>query len=129
MIMEIKWRCAMSANDLPVAVIGAGPIGLAAAAHLVERGIPVRVYEAGGTVGANIRDWGHVRIFTTWAQSVDTASCRLLEASGWTLPEPDALPTGEDLFRNYLEPLSRLPALSPHIRTNARVARITRLGL
>jgi thioredoxin reductase len=119
----------MSANDLPVAVIGAGPIGLAAAAHLVERGVAVRVYEAGPTVAANIRDWAHVRIFTTWEQSVDTASRRLLETSGWRLPDPLALPTGEDLYRHYLKPLSRLPALSPHIQTNTRVARVTRLGV
>jgi thioredoxin reductase len=119
----------MSANDLPVAVIGAGPIGLAAAAHLIERGVPVRVYEAGRSVAANIRDWAHVRIFTTWEQSVDTASRRLLETSGWRLPDPNALPTGEDLYRHYLKPLSRLPALSPHIQTNARVARVTRLGV
>jgi Pyridine nucleotide-disulphide oxidoreductase len=119
----------MNANDLPVAVIGAGPIGLAAAAHLVERDIPVRVYEAGPTVGANIRDWAHIRIFTTWEQSVDTASRGLLEASGWRLPNPDALPTGGDLYSHYLKPLSRLPALSPHIHTNARVAQVTRLGI
>jgi thioredoxin reductase len=119
----------MSANDLPVAVIGAGPIGLAAAAHLAERGVAVTVYEAGPTVAANIRDWAHVRIFTTWEQSVDTASRRLLETSGWRLPDPSALPTGEDLYRHYLEPLSRLPALSPHIQTNARVVRVTRLGV
>ena len=118
----------MSANDLPVAVIGAGPIGLAAAAHLVERGIPVSVYEAGQTVGANVRDWAHVRIFTTWEQSVDTASRRLLESSGWSLPDPNALPTGEDIYRHYLKPLSRHRALSPHIRTSAKVVRITRAG-
>ena len=119
----------MNTNDLPVAVIGAGPIGLAAAAHLVERGFPVRLYEAGQTVGANIRDWAHVRIFTTWEQSVDTASRRLLEASGWKLPNPHGLPTGGDLYSHYLKPLSRLPALSPHIHTNARVTRVTRLGI
>lgn len=119
----------MKANDLPVAIIGAGPIGLAAAAHLVERGVAVRVYEAGPTVGANIRDWAHVRIFTTWEQSVDTASRRLLEASGWRLPDPNGLPTGEDLYRHYLKPLSRIPALSSHIQTNARVVRASRLGL
>jgi thioredoxin reductase len=129
MIVEIEAETTMSANDLPVAVIGAGPIGLAAAAHLVERGVAVRVYEAGRTVGANIRDWAHVRIFTTWDQSVDTASRRLLEASGWMLPDANALPTGEDLYRHYLKPLSRLSSLSPHIHTNARVASVTRLGL
>lgn len=119
----------MNTNVLPVAVIGAGPIGLAAAAHLMERDIPVRVYEAGPTVGANVRDWAHVRIFTTWEQSVDTASRRLLEASGWKLPKPDALPTGEDLYRHYLKPLSRLPGLSPHILASARVVGISRMGL
>src|SRR5262245_38026580 len=98
-----------SNTELPVAIIGAGPIGLAAAANLVERGIPVRVYEAGATVGANLRDWGHVRVFSTWEQNVDPASRRLLEASGWRLKQPTALPTGEDLYRDYLKPLAALP--------------------
>jgi len=102
-------------------VIGAGPIGLAAAAHL-DRARRPHPHLRGGTDGrANIRDWAHVRIFTTWEQSVDTASRRLLEASGWTLPDPNALPTGEDLYRHYLKPLSRLSGLSPHIHANARV--------
>ncbi len=64
----------------------------------------------------------------TWEQSVDTASRRLLEATGWSLPDPNALPTGEDIYRHYLKPLSRHQALSPHIRTNAKVVRITRAG-
>lgn len=119
----------MSAGSLPIAVIGAGPIGLAAAAHLIERGLPVRVYEASQSVGANVRDWAHVRIFTTWEQSVDAASRRLLEAAGWMLPDPDALPTGDDIYQHYLKPLSRLSRLSPHIQTSARVVRVTRLGL
>lgn len=33
-------------DQLPVAVIGAGPIGLAAAAHLAERNVPFIVVEA-----------------------------------------------------------------------------------
>lgn len=119
----------MTANELPVAVIGAGPIGLAAAANLAERNIPFRVYEAGATVGANLRDWGHVRIFTTWEQNLDPASRRLLEADGWALRNPDAFPTGEDLYRDYLKPLAELPALAPNIVTGAKVRRITRQGL
>ena len=115
-------------TNLPIAVIGAGPIGLAAAAHLVERGVPVRVYEAGGTVGANIRDWAHVRVFTTWEQNVDPASRRLLEATGWRLDEPQKIPTGGDLYRDYLEPLSRVPSLSASIETGARVTNIARVG-
>jgi cation diffusion facilitator CzcD-associated flavoprotein CzcO len=45
-----------SIADLPVAVIGAGPVGLAAAAHLLARGVPVKLYEAGDTVAAHVRD-------------------------------------------------------------------------
>lgn len=119
----------LSAESLPVAVIGAGPIGLAAAAHLAERGIKVKVFEAGATVGANIRDWGHVRVFTTWEQNVDTASRRLLERHGWTLPEADKLPTGDELYRQYLQPLSELPELKENIQTGARVIAISRAGL
>src|SRR5262245_56001537 len=115
-------------SNLPVAVIGAGPVGLAAAANLVERGIAVRVYEAGSTVGANLRDWAHVRIFTTWEQSVDPVSRRLLEANGWTLPKADALPTGGDLVDDYLEPLSRVPGLASAIETATRVTAIARQG-
>src|SRR5258708_35878085 len=69
-------------EEIPVAVIGAGPVGLAAAAHLIERGVAVKVYEAAPTVGANLRDWGHVRIFTPWELNVDTAARALLERRG-----------------------------------------------
>jgi thioredoxin reductase len=116
-------------SELPVAVIGAGPIGLAAAANLVERGIPVRVYEAGRSVGANLRDWAHVRIFTSWEQSIDPVSRRLLEASGWTMPQADALPTGGDLCDRYLQPLSRVPGLAAAIETDARITAISRQGI
>jgi cation diffusion facilitator CzcD-associated flavoprotein CzcO len=51
-------------RTLPVAVIGAGPIGLVAAAHLVARGETPLVLEAGGTVGASIRKWAHERLIT-----------------------------------------------------------------
>ncbi|MEX2296347.1 MAG: NAD(P)-binding domain-containing protein [Dongiaceae bacterium] len=115
--------------SLPVAVIGAGPIGLAAAAHLVARGIPVRVYESGRSVGENIRDWSHVRIFTTWTQSVDTASRALLEKHGWRMAQPDALPTGGDLYESYLKPLAETPELVPHIEIGATVTAISRWGI
>ena len=75
-------------ENLPVAVIGGGPVGLAAAAHLIARGLPVKLYEAGDAIGANLRDWGHVRVFTPWRYCLDTAatgllsSARLASASG-----------------------------------------------
>jgi len=118
-----------SIEEFPVAIIGAGPIGLAAAANLAERGVAFRLYEAGKAVGANIRDWGHVRIFTPWEQSVDPVSRRLLESSGWTLPQASVLPTGADLCESYLAPLAALPTLAGRIDTDARVVAIARRGI
>ena len=118
----------MSTEKLPVAVIGAGPVGLAAAAHLIERGETPLVLEAGPAVGASIRRWGHVRMFSPWRYNVDPASRALLEAAGWTEPDPDHLPTGTELVEQYLEPLAAVPELAPHIRLHARVVSITRRG-
>jgi len=116
-------------DNLPVAIVGGGPVGLAAAANLTERAIPFRLYEAGAHVGANLADWAHVRIFTSWEQSVDPASVRLLEKSGWILPEATALPTGGDLVRGYLEPLAALPSMRNAIETRTRVVTISRSGI
>jgi hypothetical protein len=52
-----------------------------------------------------------------------------LEASGWTMPETLALPTGGDLCQHYLEPLAALPVLAEHIETNARIVTIARRGI
>ena len=110
-----------TAAALPVAIIGAGPIGLAAAAYLVERGLPFIVLEAGAAAGAAIREWGHVRLFSPWRYNIDTAARRLLAAAGWTAPDGDALPTGHEIVDRYLEPLSRHAAIRPHLRFGARV--------
>lgn len=116
-------------ETLPVAVIGAGPVGLAAAAELAARGIPFIVLEAGPAVGAHIRAWRHVRMFSPWRYDLAKAARRLLEAQGWTAPDEDALPTGGDLLDRYLEPLAEADALKPAIRLNARVTAISRVGL
>ena len=86
-----------SATNLPVAVIGAGPVGLAAAAHLLERGLEPLIFEAGPTAGAAIEQWRHIRLFSPWRFNVDAAAVRLLEASGWESPRPTALPYGGEL--------------------------------
>ena len=116
-------------ESLPVAVIGGGPVGLAAAAHLIARGVSVKVYEAGPAVGSNLRDWGHVRVFTPWRYCIDTAATALLARRGWRMPDADAFPTGGDLVSAYLEPLAATPELSAVIETNARVTAISRHGL
>jgi thioredoxin reductase len=115
-----------SLDTLPVAVIGAGPVGLAAAAHLIERGLPVKVYEAGATVGSNVRDWGHVRLFSPWEYNTDTAARALLESHGWQEPPGDVLPTGSDLYDAYLKPLAEIPEMAAVIETGAQVKAITR---
>ena len=119
----------LALKALPVAVIGGGPVGLAAAAHLIERGLPAKVYEAGPQVGSNIRDWGHVRVFTPWRYCVDQAATALLKRHGWPLPAPDEYPTGAELVSAYLEPLAATPELAAVMETNARVTAISRQGV
>ena len=115
--------------DHPVAVIGGGPVGLAALAHLVARGIPARLYESGETVATSVRDWGHVRTFSPWRYDVDGAARRLLEKHGWFHPPRDVMPTGDVLYRFYLKPLAEIPEMASSIETKARVTAITRLGI
>jgi len=115
-------------HSYPVAIIGAGPVGLAAAAHLVSRGERVLVLEAGATVGAHVVEWGHVQVFSPWRFNIDEVSAKLLRAHGWSDPDPDVLPTGIELLSQYLRPLAAIPELAPHIRLNSRVTRITRAG-
>src|SRR5664279_5728594 len=111
-----------------VAIIGAGPVGLAAAAHVMERGLEPIVLEAGDGVGHSVRQWGHVQLFSPWEYNIDRAAARLLAPSGWNSPEPDAYPTGTELVERYLEPLATRTALASHIRTSSRVTDISRVG-
>jgi thioredoxin reductase len=119
----------MDTKQLPVAVIGAGPVGLAAAAHLLERGETPIVFEAGSVIGANVRDWQHVRMFSPWEYTVDTATVRLLQAQGWHMPPKDALPTGGELVERYLVPFAELPGVREHIHLNTRVVAISRRNI
>jgi hypothetical protein len=116
-------------TGLPVVVIGAGPVGLAAAAHLLDRGLEPLVLEAGPQVGANIAQWRHVRLFSPWCLALDPVSVRLLEQAGWTGPDPDVLPTGADLLERYLQPLAAVPALASRIRLHTTVVAVARQNL
>lgn len=116
-------------SQLPVAIIGAGPVGLAAAAHLIERGETPMIFEAGRIVGASVLAWGHVRMFSPWEFTVDRASVRLLETHGWQMPPPHELPTGRELVERYLVPLSELPAVRDQIHLDARVVAVSRRSI
>ena len=118
----------MAPTDFPVAVIGAGPVGLAAAAHLVQRGIRPVLLERGQSVGATLLEWGHVRVFSPWRYNIDAAARALLERSGWTVPDEDGLPTGGEIVREYLAPLASLPEIAANLKLGATVTAITRQG-
>jgi thioredoxin reductase len=119
----------MSPPNFSVAVIGAGPVGLAAAAHLITRQIPVKVYETGDTIAANVRDWGHVRLFSPWSFNIDQAAKAILKQNGWQEPPGDALPTGSDLYETYLRPLADTPEMRAVIEISATVRAISREGV
>jgi len=116
----------MRHDSLPVVIIGAGPVGLAAAAHVIARDLTPLVFEAGPCVGAGIRRWGHVRMFSPWNFSVDSAAKEILARYGWSMPAGDDYPTGYDLVSRYLEPLAGTTELAPHIRLNTRVVSVAR---
>ncbi len=112
-------------SDLPVVVIGAGPQGLAAAAHLLERGLRPLVLEAGDGPGAAVAEWGHVRLFSEWPELVDRAAQRLLEPTGWAAPT-SGYPTGAEWVGHYLAPLGKV--LDEWVRYGARVTGVSRKG-
>jgi len=118
----------MNITNLPVAIIGAGPVGLAAAAHLVQRGETPLVLEAGDTIGASVLAWGHVQLFSPWRYVVDAAAQALLTAQGWQAPPSDVYPTGRELVEQYLLPLAALPSIAPHLRLGRRVRAVARQG-
>lgn len=112
-------------KNLPAVVVGAGPQGLAAAAHLLERGDEPLVLEAGECPGAAVRDWAHVRLFSPWPELVDAAAVRLLEPTGWDAPT-GGYPTGGEWVERYLAPLAAV--LGERVRYGVRVTGLSRRG-
>ena len=113
----------------PVAIIGAGPVGLAAAAELATRGRDFVILEAGDAIASSIAAWGHVRLFSPWRFDTAPAARALLTETGWTAPDPDALPTGAELIAEYLAPLAAHPAIAPALRLGVGVTAVARDGI
>ena len=113
-------------KSLPIAIIGAGPVGLAAAAHLKVRNLPFLLFEAGKTVASNILSWRHVRVFSPWRYNIDKAARLLLSSTDWQSPDDEALPTGDELYNEYFKPLAELLSLKSNIILGAKVLSIGR---
>lgn len=109
-----------------VAIIGAGPVGLAAAAHALDRDLKPVVLEAAPEIGYAVRQWGHVRLFSPWEYNIDRAAQRRLAKAGWNSPDPQFYPTGNELVEQYLEPLAN--TLKDYVQTSSRVTAISRVG-
>ncbi|MFE7197274.1 NAD(P)-binding domain-containing protein [Microbacterium oxydans] len=112
-------------SELPVVIVGAGPQGLAAAAHLVERDESVMVIERGEGPAAAVSEWGHVRLFSAWPELTDAAARRLLETTGWAAPV-SGYPTGADWVDGYLAPLAN--ALGERVHYATTVTGVARHG-
>jgi len=119
----------MSATH-PLVIVGAGPTGLAAAAHAQSRGLSTVVLEAGTHAGAAVSQWGHVRLFSPWRELIDPIAERFLAATGWHAPAGDSYPTGAEWVERYLQPLagSLSAADEVELRFEHRVAGIAREG-
>ncbi|WP_410876979.1 FAD-dependent oxidoreductase [Nocardia sp. A7] len=113
-------------TELPVVVVGAGPVGLAAAAELRERGVDVLVLERGPRAGAAVAEWNHVRLFSRWAELIAPAARRALDATGWIAPADEGYPTGQEWARDYLAPLAA--ALGDSVRYDSEVVGLARRG-
>ena len=111
-----------------IAIIGAGPVGLAAAAHAIERGMKPLVFEAGPRIGHAVRQWAHVPMFSPWAFNIDPAAARLLQETGWTSPDPALHPTGGELVADYLQPLAERTQLRDSIRLGCTITSVSRQG-
>jgi thioredoxin reductase len=115
-------------EELPVVIIGAGPVGLAAAAHLSRRKLKFLVLERGSTVAANVQSWAHVSLFSPWEFNVDESAVEILERHGWGMPDPARIPSGQELIARYLQPLSETGEIRPQLRFEHRVVAVSRLN-
>jgi thioredoxin reductase len=119
----------MQNNNLPVAIIGGGPVGLAAAAHLAKNKQPFVLFEAGKTVGTNILNWGHVKVFSPWRYNIDKAAEELLLQTDWQSPDKESLHTGKEFYDLYFIPLVNHPSIKPFILTDSKVIAVGRKNM
>ncbi|SDK02910.1 NAD(P)-binding domain-containing protein [Sediminibacillus albus] len=112
--------------ELPIVVIGSGPVGLAAAAHLNKYNQPFLILEKGSKIVSNILEWRNVQLFShgnsIWMRLPNSYYKRLiglnLKLINW--------PTGKELVEEYLEPLANHPQIKERILYQAEILNITK---
>ncbi|MDF2439286.1 MAG: hypothetical protein JWN98_270 [Abditibacteriota bacterium] len=109
---------------MKVAIIGGGPLGMEAALYGARAGFEVQVYER-GRLAENVRQWGHVRVFTEWARNRSPLAERLLQERGDTLPAPQSTSTGNELA-DYVLRVASLPELRGRISPQTEVISLSR---
>lgn len=119
----------MKNTNLPIAIIGAGPVGLAAAAHLIKNNQDFILFEAEKSVGANILTWGHVKVFSPWEYNIDKASEELLSKNGISIPDKKSIPFGKQIVEDYLKPLSEIKEINENLHLDTKVLSIGRKGV
>ena len=104
-----------------VVVIGAGPIGIAAALEATDRRYDVTVLES-GEPGDSLLQWGSTRFFSPFAMNVTP---RMRAALNGTNRHDDALLTGREFVDDVLRPI----AAKLNVKTHHKVTAIGRRGL
>jgi hypothetical protein len=114
-------------------IVGAGPVGLEmAVAALKSDGDAwsVTVIERGEKVAQNVREWGHVSLFSAWELNTTEHGRGILAEKGQALADPKSFPTGNELVTGYLDHLGEW--ISQHdrgqVRTSSNVVQIGRCG-
>ena len=107
-----------------IAVIGGGPIGVEAALYGAVAGFDVHLFER-GAIGAHVRSWSFVQVFTEWGRNRSPLGVRLLREAGAELP-PDEEYSGGSQLVDYIEKLGGLAPLAGRIHTQTEVVSLTR---
>jgi hypothetical protein len=117
------------AGSKRIAVIGAGPIGLEAAAYARSLEYPVKLYER-GRIGEHLTRWGHVRLFTPFGMNSTRIGRAAIvkEGTNHAFPADADCITGRQHVVSYLEPLAKTALLRDVVQTENRVLQVSRSG-